>query len=140
LIVQGQKGLSLVAPSWKQQVGSTPFITNDQAHVPDTLRFTYYGNIQPRFGFSYDAFGNGKIIFKSHIGTYSVPVLGAVLYSLLGVDTSNFPHFQSTATSPLQFQMSSVVREPIWRTAILLERFLRELLYLQAVPDIVVPR
>ena len=30
-------------------------------------------------------------------------MLRAVLYSLLGVDTSNFPHFQSTATSPLQF-------------------------------------
>ena len=104
LITQGQKGLSLVSPSWKQQVGNTPFVTNSQVGLPITLRNTYYGNYEPRLGFAYDAFGTGKTVVKAHVGTYSVPVLGAVLYSLLGVNTSNFPQFEaSQATGPLQF-------------------------------------
>ena len=103
LITQGQKGLSLVAPSWRAQVGSTPFVTNSQVGLPITLRNTYWQNIQPRLGFAYDAFGNGKTIVKGHVGSYSVPVLGAVLYSLLGVNTSNFPQFESTATNPILF-------------------------------------
>ena len=103
LIVQGQKGLGLVSASWKQQVGDTPFVTNSQVGLPITLRNTYYGNIQPRLGFAYDAFGTGKTVVKAHAGTYSVPVLGAVLYSLLGVDTSNFPQFEATAAQPLSF-------------------------------------
>ena len=104
LITQGTKGLALVSPSWKQQVGDTPFITNSQAGLPITLRNTYYGNYQPRLGFAYDAFGDSKTVVKAHVGTYSVPVLGAVLYSLLGVNTSNFPQFEATQTTgPLLF-------------------------------------
>jgi hypothetical protein len=103
LITQGQIGLSLVAPSWKAQVGNTPFVTNSQVGLPITLRNTYWGNIQPRLGFAYDVYGDGKTIVKSHVGSYSVPVLGAVLYSLLGVNTSNFPQFESTATNPILF-------------------------------------
>src|SRR5580704_5839483 len=34
---------------------------------------------------------------------YPAPVLGAVLYSLLGVDTGNFAGFTFTPTSPLIF-------------------------------------
>jgi len=102
LIVQGQKGLSLVAP-----VGSSRLA----AHLSSLmirLMFQIRSGLHTMEIYSHvlvfiRCFRNGKIIFKSHIGTYSVPVLGAVLYSLLGVDTSNFPHFQSTATSPLQF-------------------------------------
>jgi hypothetical protein len=103
LITQGAKGLSLVAPSWRAQVGDTPFLTNEAAGIPHTLRYTYYGNVQPRLGFAYDTMGDGKTVLKAHVGTYSVPVLGAVLYSLLGVDTSNFPNFTSSATNPLIF-------------------------------------
>ena len=103
LITQGPKGLSLVSPSWRAQVGDTPFVTNEQAGIPHTLRYTYFGNVQPRLGFAYDAFRDGKTVIKAHGGTYSVPVLGAVLYSLLGVNTSNFPNFTTSATNPLIF-------------------------------------
>lgn len=93
LIVQGSRGLAQVAPSWRAQVGSTPFVLNSTAGLPIGLRKTYYGNVQPRFGVILDATGDGKTVLKAHVGAYSVPVLGAVLYSLLGVDTSNFPEF-----------------------------------------------
>src|SRR5262249_7275079 len=57
--------------------------------------------IQPRLGLAYN-FDNRTTIRASG-GIYSVPVLGAVLYSLLGVDTSNFAQFTSSATAPLVF-------------------------------------
>jgi hypothetical protein len=103
LITQGAKGLALVSPSWRAQVGNTPFVTNDAVGLPITLRNTYYGNYQPRLGFAYDPFGGGKTIVKAHVGSYSVPVLGAVLYSLLGVNTSNFPEFITSKANPLTF-------------------------------------
>ncbi len=84
LIVQNEE-VPLISPSWRASVGNTPFVTASQAGLPDTLRHTYYGNIQPRFGFQYDATGDGKTVVKAHVGAYSVPVLGATLFSLLGV-------------------------------------------------------
>ncbi len=103
LITQGAKGLALVSPSWRAQVGNTPFVTNDAVGLPITLRNTYYGNYQPRLGLAYDVYGDGKTVAKAHVGSYSVPVLGAVLYSLLGVNTSNFPEFITSAANPLTF-------------------------------------
>jgi hypothetical protein len=101
LITQGQGGLSLVSPSWRKQVGSTPFVTNDVAGLPITLRNTYYGNVQPRLGLAWDLTGNQKTVVRASGGIYSAPILGAVLYSLLGVNTSNFVKFDSTAQNRL---------------------------------------
>ena len=103
LIVQGQKGLTLINPLWKQAVGNTPFLTNSQVGLPYTLRNTYWGNIQPRLGFSWSPGNKGKTTIRASSGFYSVPVLGSVLYSLLGVDTSYFADYPSTAADPRTF-------------------------------------
>jgi len=88
---------------WKGSVGNTPFVTASQVGLPNTLRYTYYGNIQPRLGISWSPGKNNKTVVRTSGGIYSVPVMGAVLYSLLGVDTSYFAQYQSTATNPLVF-------------------------------------
>ncbi len=103
LITQGTEGLNLVAPSWRNQVGNTPFVTNDQAGLPITLRRTWKGNIQPRAGAAWNVTGDNKTLIRGSVGVYSVPVLGAVLYSLLGVNTSNFVQFNTSAAKPLIF-------------------------------------
>jgi hypothetical protein len=104
LVVQGQEGLALVNPLWKAAVGSTPFVTNDQVGLPDTLRYTYKTNIQPRLGVAWSPGNQHDTVIRASAGMYSVPVLGAVLYSLLGVDTSYFAEYPSTATNPRSFQ------------------------------------
>ncbi|HLM99229.1 MAG TPA: TonB-dependent receptor [Bryobacteraceae bacterium] len=104
LAVQGQEGLSLINPLWRQAVGNTPFVTNSQVGLPITLRNTYTGNVQPRLGIAWKPFNNDKTIIRASAGTYSVPVLGAVLYSLLGVDTSYFADYPSTATNVRTFE------------------------------------
>jgi hypothetical protein len=88
---------------WRGSVGNTPFVTASQVGLPNTLRFTYFGNIQPRLGFSWSPGKSNKTVIRASGGIYSVPVMGAVLYSLLGVDTSYFAQYTSTATQPLIF-------------------------------------
>ena len=106
LVVQGQQGLNTISPAWRAQVeglyGNVPFVSNSAVGLPITLRNTYLHNIQPRLGLAWSS-KDGKTTVRAASGFYSVPVLGAVLYSLLGVDTSNFAGFTSTATAPLIF-------------------------------------
>jgi hypothetical protein len=103
LVVQ-KEGASLINPLWKAAVGSTPFVTNDQVGLPDTLRYTDHTNIQPRLGIAWSPGRQHDTVIRASGGIYSVPVLGAVLYSLLGVDTSYFAEYPSSATNPRTFQ------------------------------------
>jgi hypothetical protein len=64
--------------------------------LPDTLRYTYWGDIEPRLGVAWSPGTDGKTAIRSSFGTYTVPVLGAVLYSLLGVDTSYYADYGTT--------------------------------------------
>jgi len=96
LIVQGQAGLALVSPPFKALIGNTPIVTNTQAGLPITLRKTDFSNVQPRLGLAYRPGNNNKTVIRASGGIYSVPVLGAVLYSLLAVDTSFFADYPSS--------------------------------------------
>jgi hypothetical protein len=97
LVVQNGE-MSQINPLWKAAVGNTPFVTASQVGLPDTLRYTYWDNIQPRLGIAWKPFHDDDTVIRASGGVYSVPVLGAVLYSLLGVDTSYFAYYPSTPT------------------------------------------
>ncbi len=107
VIVQGQQGLSQVLPVFASSIGSTPIVTNTAANLPTTLRKTYYGDIDPRFGLTWQPFHNAQTsqqtVIHAGVGAYTVPVLGSVLYSLAGVATSNYLIFQDSPTTILQF-------------------------------------
>lgn len=103
LVVQGQAGLALVNPLWKAAVGNTPFVTNDQVGLPETLRYTYKENIQPRLGVAWSPGNQHNTVIRASGGIYSVPVMGAVLYSLLGIDTSFYADYPSTGAFPRTF-------------------------------------
>ena len=104
VVVQGQAGLSQVLPVFATSIGSTPIVTNSQAGLPNTLRNTYYGDIDPRFGFTFQPYPGDtrRTVVHGGVGVYTVPVLGSVLYSLAGVATSNYLIFQDSATQILQ--------------------------------------
>ncbi len=93
LVIQNEE-TNLINPLWRAAVGNTPFVTASQVGLPDTLRYTYYGNIQPRFGFAWSL--EPKTSIRSAIGLYSIPILGANVYSLLGVDTSYYADYGTT--------------------------------------------
>jgi len=93
LVIQNEE-TGLINPLWRGAVGNTPFVTASQVGWPDTLRATYWGNIQPRLGLAWGP--DSKTSIRASAGLYSVPVLGAVLYSLLGVDTSYYADYGTT--------------------------------------------
>ena len=95
LVVQNE-GVSLINPLWKIAVGNAPFVTASQAGLPDTLRYLYKTNLQPRLGVSWSP-DKERTTVRASAGMYSVPVLGAVLYSLLGIDTSYYADYGSTS-------------------------------------------
>jgi hypothetical protein len=105
VVVQGQTGLNQVLPIFASSIGSTPIVTNSAAGLPITLRHTYYGDVDPRFGLNYVPLPNSKFrtVLHAGVGVYTVPVLGSVLYSLAGVATSNYLLFPQTGTLSLQF-------------------------------------
>ena len=102
VVVQGQTGLNLVIPVFAESIGTTPIVTNQTAGLPTTLRKTYFGDIDPRFGFTYQPYRDGKTVFHAGVGAYTVPVLGSVLYSLAGVATSNYLLFPTSVAAPIE--------------------------------------
>jgi hypothetical protein len=70
-----------------------PFAYATSVGLPSGLRYLDTTNVQPRAGLLWKPFASHETVIKASGGLYSVPVLGAVLYSLLGVDTSNFGSF-----------------------------------------------
>lgn len=107
VVVQNQAGLKEVAPIFAASIGSTPIILASQAGLPETLRRTYHGDWDPRFGVAWRPFGDNKTVVRASAGVYTVPVLGSVLYSLAGVATSNAPAFiQSGTVTPTGVQYS----------------------------------
>jgi hypothetical protein len=90
-----------ISPAWRESVGDTPFVLANSVGLGPGLRYTYWDNIQPRLGLAWMPTQSHNTVVRASAGTYSVPVLGAVLYSLLGVDTSNFGTFEPTASTPI---------------------------------------
>lgn len=102
VIVQGAAGLKTVNPTFEAALRTTPLVTNSEAGMPETLRNTYWGDVDPRLGFSYRVFHNDKTVFHAGVGAYTVPVLGSVLYSLAGVASSYMTTFvQGETPSPI---------------------------------------
>ncbi|MGA2073545.1 MAG: carboxypeptidase-like regulatory domain-containing protein [Terriglobia bacterium] len=90
-----------INPLWKEAVGDIPWVYASQAGLGPGLRYTYWDNIQPRLGFAWSPANSHDTVVRASAGVYSVPVLGAVLYSLLGIDTSYYGTYAPTSTTPI---------------------------------------
>ena len=85
-----------INPLWKEAVGNTPFVLGSSVGLGPGMRYTYWDNIQPRLGFTWSPSSSHDTVVRASAGMYSVPVLGAVLYSLLGIDTSYYGTYAPT--------------------------------------------
>jgi hypothetical protein len=111
VIVPNATGLRLATPSFLSSINAcglatpnptsygtypcTPVITAQQAGLPSTLRISDKKKFLPRLGFAYRL--NDKTVIRGGGGLYDQTLLGAVFYSLTGIQTSDYETFINSA-------------------------------------------
>jgi hypothetical protein len=90
-----------INPLWKEAVGDTPFVLGSSVGLGPGMRYTYWDNIQPRLGLTWSPSSSHNTVVRASSGVYSVPVLGATNYSLLGIDTSYYGTYAPTESTPI---------------------------------------
>ncbi len=117
VLVQNEKGLQLVAPSFRVDIGSTPILLGKDAGLSSKLRQTDKNDFNPRFGFAYRPFNDNKTVVRGGVGVYTLTVLGSVLYSLAGIATSNAPVYPNAALAGGGFRLQLPNAFPAGTTA-----------------------
>lgn len=77
----------------------THYVTASSQGLPQSLRKTYHGNIQPRVSFAYRPFNDTKTVVRAGFGVYTMTNLGPLSFNNSGNPTSNL-HTYSVATPP----------------------------------------
>ena len=85
-------------------VNGTPFYLNGigiagQGGVPAGLVQNYYATFQPRVGFSYDIFGNGRTVLRGGVGTFYERLQGNDIYNAATTE----PFFNDPSASNVYF-------------------------------------
>ena len=103
VIVSDDAGLALVPDFVRKSVPNTPFVTAAEAGLPETLRRMDKNNINPRIGFAWRPFEDGRTVFRGGFGVYTVPLLGSVNYSMVATVTAAAVTFANSTGNPFVF-------------------------------------
>jgi hypothetical protein len=77
-------------------VPCTPFVTAEEAGIPENLRNNYYTQFLPRFGFAYRM--NDKTTVRGSFGLYNMALLGSIFFSLTGTVQSDVRGFSNVGS------------------------------------------
>ncbi len=77
----------------------TNYLTASQAHLPQGLRNTYLGNIQPRVSFAYRPFSDTKTVVRAGFGIFTMTNLGPLSFNNSGNPTSNLHTYTNSSVT-----------------------------------------
>ncbi len=77
----------------------TNYVTASQDHLPQGLRQTYLGNVQPRVAFAYRPFNDTKTVVRGGFGVYTITNLGPLSFNNSGNPTSNLHVYSNSSAS-----------------------------------------
>jgi hypothetical protein len=99
VIVANDGVLAKVPALVRNSVPNTPFVTAAAAGLPESLRFTDKTNFNPRVSVAY-RLGDDRTVLRGGVGRYTVPLYGAVNYSLVATVTALAAAFSNTTPVP----------------------------------------
>ena len=82
----------------------TKVLKASQVGLPNSLRHTYYGDWDPRLGFAWQPWADGKTVIRGGIGRYTQSLLGGFAYAPTGIATSDertYRNYTSPGVPPL---------------------------------------
>ncbi len=89
----------------------TKYVTASQDGLPQGLRQTYKGNVQPRVSFAYRPFNDAKTVVRGGFGVYTITNLGPLSFNNSGNPTSALHTYNNTMTATgqplIQFPMTA---------------------------------
>jgi hypothetical protein len=103
VIVSDEAGLALVPDLVRLSVPNTPFVTAEEAGLPETLRRTDRNNISPRIGIAWRPGDDGRTVVRGGFGLYTVPLLGSVNYSMVATVTAAAVNFANSPANMFVF-------------------------------------
>ena len=83
------------------QVPCTRYVTASQDGLPEGLRHTYHGNVQPRFSFAYRPLNDTKTVIRGGFGVFTLTNLGPLSFNNSGNPTSNLHTYTNKVGQPL---------------------------------------
>jgi hypothetical protein len=78
--------------------GCTKYLTASQDGLPQGLRQTYKGDIQPRVAFAYRPFNDTRTVIRGGFGVYTMTNLGPLSFNNSGNPTSNLHSYANSGT------------------------------------------
>ena len=77
----------------------TKYVTASQDGLPQSLRNTYMGNIQPRVSFAYRPFNDTKTVVRAGFGVFTMTNLGPLSFNNSGNPTSSLHSYANSNTA-----------------------------------------
>ena len=91
--------LNLVNPGFAGSIAPTPILTADQAHIPNSLRYSQKTDFAPRVGIVWRATEDGKTVIRGGYGKFIDAPLGFLILSSWAVEASDVATFTNKITN-----------------------------------------